>query len=123
MKHVVVAKDNHIAGVLRINTGLRRGLESAHAKVRLADVAQRAFTLARESDLVFDVVRRMSRRAAVMAVVTKTSLRGRPSQIVGSSPKNTSPIRFPTASSRLPDRDPDDAWRSGTCDTAGVVAL
>ncbi|MGA7804059.1 chloride channel protein [Bradyrhizobium sp.] len=83
MKYVVVANNNHIAGVLRINTGLRRGLESAHAKVRLGDVANRTFTLAREGDVVFDVVRRMSRRGAAMAVVTTTNARGRPSQIVG----------------------------------------
>jgi CIC family chloride channel protein len=28
MKHVVVARNNHIAGVIRVNTGPRRGLET-----------------------------------------------------------------------------------------------
>ena len=83
MKHVVVARNNHVAGVLRVNTGLRRGLEAAHAGVKLGDVAQRNFTVARESDVVFDVVRRMARHDATMAVVSKTGGRWRPSQIVG----------------------------------------
>jgi chloride channel protein, CIC family len=83
MKHVVVMRNNHIAGVVRVNTTLRRGLEAAYTGVSLADIAQRNFTLARESDVVFDVVQRMARHNAIMAVVTKTNGRLRPLQIVG----------------------------------------
>jgi CIC family chloride channel protein len=84
MKHVVVARDNHIAGVIRVNTGLRRGLEAAHTGgVRLGDIAQRNFTLAREEDVVFNVVHRMTRHDATMAVVSRTAGNWRPSQIVG----------------------------------------
>jgi CIC family chloride channel protein len=82
-RHVVVTRGNHIAGVVRVNTGLRRGVEQAYSGVRLADVAQRNFTVARESDIMFDVVQRMARRDAAMAVVVKGGGRGRPSEIVG----------------------------------------
>lgn len=83
MKHVVVARNNHIAGVIRVNTGLRRGLEAAHTGVRLGDIAQRNFTAAREEDVVFNVVHRMARHDATMAVVSRTARNWRPSQIVG----------------------------------------
>jgi chloride channel protein, CIC family len=82
-KHVVVTRGNHVVGVVRINTGLRRGLEAAYSGVTLGDVAQRNFTLARENDIVFDIVQRMARHDASMAVVTKISGRYRPSSVVG----------------------------------------
>jgi CIC family chloride channel protein len=83
MKHVVVTRGKHIAGVVRVNTGLRRGLEAAYTGVSLNDVAQRNFTLAREDDIVFDIVQRMARHNATMAVVTATGGHWQPSQIVG----------------------------------------
>jgi chloride channel protein, CIC family len=82
-KHVVVARGNHIVGVVRINTGIRRGIEAAYSGVTMDTVAQRNFTLARENDIVFDIVQRMSRRDAAMAVVIKIGGRGRPSEVVG----------------------------------------
>jgi CIC family chloride channel protein len=81
--HVVVTRGNHIAGVVRVNTGLRHGLEAAYASIRLGDVAERNFSIARENDVVFDVVRRMARRKASMAVVVKTGARPRSSSVVG----------------------------------------
>ena len=82
-KHVVVARGNHIVGVVRINTGIRRGIEAAYSGVTMVAIAQRNFTIARENDIVFDIVQRMSRRGAAMAIVVKTGGRGRPSEIVG----------------------------------------
>lgn len=69
MKHVVVIRDNRIFGVLRVNTSLRRGLEAAYTGVTLGDVAQRDFTIAREDDIAFEVIKRMWRRGVTMAVV------------------------------------------------------
>ena len=83
LRYVVVTRGNHIAGVVRVNTSLRRGVEQAYSGVRLGDVAQRNFTLARENDIMFDVVQRMTRHGAVMAVVVKGRGRGRPSEIIG----------------------------------------
>ncbi len=82
-KHVVVTRGNHIAGVVRVNTALRRGTEAAYTGVRFSDIAQRNFTLARDTDIMFDVVQRMARRNAAMTVVTTADGRWRPSQIVG----------------------------------------
>jgi CIC family chloride channel protein len=82
-KHVVVTRGNHIAGVVRVNTSLRRGVEQAYSGVRFGDVAQRKFTIAREADIMFDVVQRMARHDAAMAVVVKGKGRGRPSEIIG----------------------------------------
>jgi chloride channel protein, CIC family len=82
-KHVVVTRRNHIAGVVRVNLGLRRGVEQAYSGVHLGDVAQRNFVIAREADIMFDVVQRIARRAASMAVVVKGQGRGRPSEIIG----------------------------------------
>ena len=82
-KHVLVTRDNHIVGVVRVNTGLRRGVEEAYKGVSFGDIAQRNFTIARESDIVFDVVQRMARHDATMAVVVKGRGRGRPSEVVG----------------------------------------
>jgi chloride channel protein, CIC family len=82
-KHVVVTRGNHVVGVVRINTSLRRGVEAAYAGVRFGDIAQRNFTLARANDIMFDVVQRMSRHGASMAIVASTDLRWRASQIIG----------------------------------------
>jgi chloride channel protein, CIC family len=81
--HVVVTRGSHICGVVRVNTSLRRGVEAAYSGVCMGDVAQRRFTVARESDVMFDVVQRMSRRDAAMVVVVKDGTRARPADIVG----------------------------------------
>jgi chloride channel protein, CIC family len=82
-EHVVVTRGSHIVGVVRVNTALRRGVEQAYSGVHFGDVAQRNYTLARDSDIMFDVVQRMGRRDAAMAVVTKKGGRWRPGEIVG----------------------------------------
>jgi CIC family chloride channel protein len=69
LKHVVVTKDDRIEGVLRVNTGLRRGLEDAFTGVTLGDVAQRDFILAHEDDIGFDVIEQLWRSRGTMAVV------------------------------------------------------
>jgi CIC family chloride channel protein len=71
LRHVVVVDKGHIFGVIRVNTGLRRGLESAHTGVSLRDVASRNFTVVPEDETAFDVIQRMWRRNAIMAVVVR----------------------------------------------------
>jgi chloride channel protein, CIC family len=82
-KHVIVTRGNHVVGVVRINTSLRRGVEAAYAGIRFGDVAQSNFTLARADDIMFDIVQRMARRDASMAIVASTDRRWRVSQIIG----------------------------------------
>jgi CIC family chloride channel protein len=83
MRHVVVTRDGRIVGVQRVNTGLRRGLESAYTGITLGDVARPEFTIAREDDVVFDVIRRMWRRGGAMAVVVKGGRVPRADDVVG----------------------------------------
>jgi CIC family chloride channel protein len=69
-KHIAVTSGERIIGVLRVNTELRLGLEGAYSGVRLGDIAQKNFTVARAEDVVFDVVERMWRHGASMSIVT-----------------------------------------------------
>jgi CIC family chloride channel protein len=71
LQHVVVTRDNRIVGVQRINTALRHGLEGALTGATLGDIAQRNFTVAHEEDIAFNIIARMWRRKAAMAVVVK----------------------------------------------------
>jgi chloride channel protein, CIC family len=71
LRHVVVTDRNRIYGVIRVNTGLRRGLEAAHTGVTLGDVASRNFTVVGEDAIAFDVINRIWRKGAIMAVVVR----------------------------------------------------
>jgi CIC family chloride channel protein len=73
LRYVVVTDKGHLFGVIRVNTGLRRGLENANTGVSLGEVANRNFTVVREDETAFDVIRRMWRRNAIMAVVVRGS--------------------------------------------------
>jgi len=71
MRHVVVTDKGRLFGVIRVNTGLRRGLAGAATGVTLGDVASRNFTVVGEDAVVFDVINRIWRKGAVMAVVAR----------------------------------------------------
>ena len=71
MRHVVVTKGDRVAGVLRVNTGLRQGLAETGAGggATLGELATRNFVIARGDEVMFDVIRRIWRRNGFMAVV------------------------------------------------------
>jgi len=69
MRHVVVTRGKHIVGVLRVNTSLRRGIESAFGGVTLGEIASRNFTVSRPQDIMFNIIGRMSRKGATMSIV------------------------------------------------------
>ena len=71
LRHVVVTNGNNILGVIRVNTGIRRGLEAAHTGVTLGDVASHDFTIVGKDAVVSDVIERMWRKGAIMAVVVQ----------------------------------------------------
>jgi CIC family chloride channel protein len=73
LRHVVVTDANRIVGVVRVNTALRRAGEATQPGMTMREIAGRNFTIVREDDIVFDVIQRMWRRHATMALV----LRGR----------------------------------------------
>jgi CIC family chloride channel protein len=83
LRHVVVTDKGHIYGVIRVNTGLRRGLEGATTGVSLGEVASRNFTVVPEDETAFDVIRRMWRRNAIMAVVVRAGGIPRAGDVVG----------------------------------------
>jgi chloride channel protein, CIC family len=67
----VIACDDTIVGVLRVNTGIRQGLEPTYTGITLEDVASRDFTIAHEEDIMFGVIGRMWERSAIMVVVVR----------------------------------------------------
>jgi chloride channel protein, CIC family len=83
MRHVVVIDETRVLGVLRVNTALRTVSEDSGSGPTLGELASRDFTIAREDDIVFDVIRRIWRRKAGMALVARGRGLPRPSDIAG----------------------------------------
>jgi CIC family chloride channel protein len=83
LRHVVVIDKGQIYGVLRVNTGIRRGLEGTATGLSLRDVASRNFTVVVESETAFEVIRRMWSLEAMMAVVVRGRGSLQASDIVG----------------------------------------
>jgi CIC family chloride channel protein len=73
MRYLLVTAHDRIIGTQRVNTSLHHALEGADTGVTLGEIANRNFVIAREGDIVFDVIRRMWRRHAFMAVVVGKS--------------------------------------------------
>jgi CIC family chloride channel protein len=71
VQHVVVTRDDHIVGVMRLNPGMRRGLAQTDTGLTLGEAAGLKFTMVRDTTLVFDVIRRIWAKDAVLAVVVK----------------------------------------------------
>jgi CIC family chloride channel protein len=71
LRHVVVADGGHIFGVMRVNTALRPASSGVQPGIALRDLASRNFTIVREEEAVFDVIRRIWRKNATMALVTR----------------------------------------------------
>ena len=67
MQHVVVSRGDRIVGVQRVNVALGYRFEGGGAT--LGDIMRTNFTIARGEDIVFDVINRMWRMNADMAVV------------------------------------------------------
>jgi CIC family chloride channel protein len=83
MRHVVVTRNNRIAGVIRVNTDLPRIVGGVGQDVRMADIARRNFTIAREQAVMFDVIGRLTRKRAAMAVIVAQNGRPRAHTVVG----------------------------------------
>ena len=83
MRYVLVTSGDRIVGVQRVNTTLHHGLEGAATGLTVGGVANRNFVIARENDIVFDVIRRMWRRGAFMAVVVGKTGIPRPRDVKG----------------------------------------
>ncbi len=69
MRHVAIVDGHRIVGVLRINMALRQASERSESGVTMREIASREFTIVREDDVISEVINRMWRRHATMAVV------------------------------------------------------
>jgi len=83
IRHVVVTRGGRLLGFVRVNTALRQALDGAAARVTLGEMASRAFTVARTDTVVADVVRRLRRREAVLAIVTRGAGAPRGADVLG----------------------------------------
>jgi CIC family chloride channel protein len=83
LRHIVVVHGDRLMGVMRVNTALRHGLEGAYTGVTLGEVASRDFTVARPEDVMFNVIGRMWRRKATMAIVASSTGVPRAADIIG----------------------------------------
>jgi CIC family chloride channel protein len=89
LRHVVVTRDGRIFGVLRVNTSLRPASSGLVANVPLGDIASRAFSIARDDDVAFDIIRRMWRKGSTMALVVRGRGVPRPDDVLGVITKET----------------------------------
>jgi chloride channel protein, CIC family len=83
MRHVLVTEGERLIGAVRVNTGIRRGLEGADTGVKLGDVAPHNFTIVRADDIVYDVIERIWRKKADMALVVNKRGVPRPADVLG----------------------------------------
>ena len=83
LKHVVVTRGQRIAGAAASMPVCVAVLKLLIRESPMGDIAQRNFTLARENDIAFDIVQRMGRHDAAMAIVTKAGGKWRPGEIIG----------------------------------------
>lgn len=83
LRHIVITRGRHVVGVLRVNIDLRRAVGVAGDDVTLGELARRNFTVVRENAAAFDVIARMSRKDAIMALVIPRSGSMEPGRILG----------------------------------------
>ena len=74
-RHVVVSDGERVVGLVRVNTSLRRGLDGAYTGVTLGEIASKNFTVAREEDIMFNVIGRAARKKAPLIVVVNAEHR------------------------------------------------
>jgi chloride channel protein, CIC family len=73
LRNAVVFDGERMFGVLPVNTPLVQASHVAENPPTLRDVASNNYTVVRGDDIMFDVIRRMWRMHATMAVVVRTS--------------------------------------------------
>jgi len=84
LRHVVVHDDERIVGVLRVNTSLRQATEAGRSGgARLSELASPDFIIVRESDVTLDVIHRMWRRHAAMALVVQSHGKPHSRDVIG----------------------------------------
>ncbi len=75
VEHVLISRGDKIAGVIIVAEALQMILKTNTQALTLDDLTQTPFSLARKSDVMFDVIKRMSRKGSRMALVVKSGHR------------------------------------------------
>ena len=83
LRHVVVTEGRRIVGVMRVNTAIRAGSHTAAPGTSLRELASHAFTIVRVDDVAFDVIRRVWRKGASMALVVPAKGMPRADTVLG----------------------------------------
>ncbi|MFO0995912.1 MAG: chloride channel protein [Alphaproteobacteria bacterium] len=83
LRHIVATADGRIVGAVRINADLHGTLKASKAGTTLGEVATANIVTVGEQDVMFDVIGRMSKTGAGMAVVVRSAESGAPSGILG----------------------------------------
>lgn len=83
LRHVVLIRGDRIIGVLRVNTALRQVPTGTTTGVRFSEAADSNFVVARPDDIMFNVIGRMWRHKAAMAVVVMATGVPRARDVVG----------------------------------------
>ena len=68
-QHVVVTRGGTIIGGIFVDAELRLALEATASEVKLKALVQPRFTVVHESDVAFDVIKKLSKSRATMAIV------------------------------------------------------
>jgi chloride channel protein, CIC family len=83
LKHAVITGGSHIIGYVCVDGGLHRGLKEWVSDVTLHDIAQLNFIIVQEDDVVFNIITRMARCEASIAIVLKDRAQPLASNITG----------------------------------------
>ncbi len=83
VKYVVIAEQDRIIGAIRVNRPLARISQEAASAAVLRNIASGNFCIVRERDVVFNVIRRMWRKKAEIAVVVHDRGGPRPDNVAG----------------------------------------
>jgi CBS domain-containing protein len=70
-RHVVITHGPRISGLVSVGEALRLAGKTDSSELTLDDLSDNNFTIARKKDVMFDVIKRMSRRGHKVALVVK----------------------------------------------------
>jgi len=70
-RHVVITRGERITGLVSVSEAQRLAGKTGSSELTLEDLSDNNFTIAREKDVMFDVIKRMSRRGNKLALVVR----------------------------------------------------
>jgi len=83
LQHAVVTRGGEIIGTVTVDEELRQVMAGTTASLPLAQLAQPGFTIAHETDVAFDIIRRLARTGAHIAIVVGPAAPGAPLRVLG----------------------------------------